>query len=391
MNKTTNFLLFIFSHFQENDGIFLIFLIQAFQPLLVKKLYDPAEHYVGYKKKSVTDTPDDAELRMLVCAHRQGDAMVAIKLLEYSNPTKQSPLSIYGLCLDELISSFTPLLINHQLRQKNTTSEGFARSKPIIDVFKYFELRHMKFAQVNVFTTVSPVKQMHQDICWLSYEKACSIIILPFHKKWNNRGKVISENNELRDLNIDVLERAPCSVGILIDRHGTCNNLSSLFNIASSTLYHVAIVFVGGPDDREALAYALRMAGSPKVQLTVMRLISDEEHDHHRWETMRDNECLRSMRLDVSGRSKIDYVEESVRDGSDTSSVVQSLLRNHDLIIIGRRHETEPEALSGLSEWSVFRELGPIGDLLASEHIFSPISVLVVQQQMTKASLRNSS
>ncbi|KAJ6900078.1 cation/H(+) antiporter 4-like [Populus alba x Populus x berolinensis] len=364
------------------SGIFLVFLLQAFQPLLIKKLYNPADQYIGYQNKSIEKASDDAELQILACAHRQEDAVAAIKLLQYSNPTKQSPLSVYVLCLEELVSSSTPLLINHQLGQK-MSSYKVSRSQPIIDIFKYFESQYKKFVRVNMFTAVSPLKQMHEDICWLSFDKACSLIILPFHKKWNSKGKMVSSNTDTRNLNITVLERAPCSVGILIDRSRT----QGLFSIFLASTYRVAALFFGGPDDREAVAYALRMAGRFGLQLTVMRFITPTtEQVYHDWDYMLNSEFLRNLKLGVSESSSINYKEETVRDGADTSSIIKSMVGGYDLIMAGRRHQTEPQALSGLSEWMDLQELGPIGDLLASEDITSAISVLVVQQQIMKAS-----
>ncbi|KAL9340355.1 hypothetical protein Peur_066574 [Populus x canadensis] len=354
----------------------------TFRPL-VKMLYHPAEHYLSYKKMSVEHASGDAELKILTCAYRQEDAVAAIKLLEYSNPTQESPLSIHGLCLEELVSSFTPLLINHQLGQKNSSSKG-SRSQPIVDIFRYLKSEHKKSVQVQVFTAISPLKQMHEDICWLSFNKSCSLIVLPFHKKWNSKGKMVSNNNDLRNLNIKVLELAPCSVGILIDR-SRAHGLSSIF-ITSAT-YRVATIFVGGPDDREALAYALRMARCPKVHLTVVRFIGHDDHAHQRWQFMIDEDLLRRLRTEMSGGSNINYIEKTVRDGSDTSSTIKSMVGDLDLIMVGRSsHGTESEALSGLSEWTDLPELGPIGDLLASEDTTCPVSVLVVQQQIRKES-----
>jgi hypothetical protein len=237
---------------------------------------------------------------------------------------------------------------------------------------------------VQVFTAISPLKQMHEDICWLSFNKSCSLIVLPFHKKWNSKGKMVSNNNDLRNLNIKVLELAPCSVGILIDR-SRAHGLSSIF-ITSAT-YRVATIFVGGPDDREALAYALRMARCPKVHLTVVRFIGHDDHAHQRWQFMIDEDLLRRLRTEMSGGSNINYIEKTVRDGSDTSSTIKSMVGDLDLIMVGRSsHGTESEALSGLSEWTDLPELGPIGDLLASEDTTCPVSVLVVQQQIRKES-----
>ena len=53
-----------------------------------------------------------------------------------------------------------------------------------------------------------------------------------------------------------VLENARCSVGILVDRgFGGGTHVP-----ASNVSYSVTVLFFGGCDDREALAYGVRMA-----------------------------------------------------------------------------------------------------------------------------------
>ncbi|MFQ6625245.1 hypothetical protein Gotur_006024, partial [Gossypium turneri] len=69
-------------------------------------------------------------------------------------------------------------------------------------------------------------------------------------QKWSLNGSVEAENNVVRNVNCSVLDRSPCSVGILIDR---------------------------GKDDREALTLAKRMARDPRVKLTVIRLIAYQD------------------------------------------------------------------------------------------------------------------
>lgn len=49
-----------------------------------------------------------------------------------------------------------------------------------------------------------------------------------------------------------VLKVAPCSVGILFDR-GIFSDCTHIF--ARSLKINVCVIFIGGPDDCEALAY----------------------------------------------------------------------------------------------------------------------------------------
>lgn len=81
----------------------------------------------------------------------------------------------------------------------------------------------------------------------------------------------------------------------------------------------------------------------------------------------------------------INFIYVTVREGSDTSAIVPSIGGEYDLIMVGRCHENETKVLPGLSERIHSRELGPLGGMLASENIFSLVSVKVVQQQIKKA------
>lgn len=47
-------------------------------------------------------------------------------------------------------------------------------------------------------------------------------------------------------MNLLVLDRAPCSVGILID----CGIMARTSTLSTTRyMYHVAVIFIGGPDD----------------------------------------------------------------------------------------------------------------------------------------------
>ncbi|GLT92905.1 hypothetical protein SLE2022_107170 [Rubroshorea leprosula] len=356
-------------------------LVAAVVPVLVRKLHDPSNTYAGYQKRTILNSCISDGLRVLACAQRQDDALAAIKLLEISNPSKESPISVCGLYLEELKGGSTPLLLNHQLGQKSACSDG-SRWQPIIDVFNYFKLQHKKLVNVQVFTAISPAKLMHEDICWVAFANSVVLIILPFHKKWNIKGMMIADSKDLRTLNSNVLKKAPCSVGILIDRSRA--RFSSI--LASSLSYQVAVIYIGGDDDREALALARRMIGCAAVHITIFRLISLNDDNKKEWENILDLEALREFKYEASKNESITYEDVNVEDGAYTTSFIGSILENDnfDLILVGRRHESSSRITAGLSEWSELPELGPIGDLLVSSDISSTVSVLVVQQQIIK-------
>ncbi|XP_057981058.1 cation/H(+) antiporter 15-like [Malania oleifera] len=360
-------------------SIILYLIIAVIIPRFVRRLYDPSRRYASYQRRNVLCTPKDAELRILTCIHRKDDALATIGLLETSNPTKISPISLYVLHLVELVGRATPLLMDHQQHEKVSSSYG-SNVRHIIDFFNYYKDQHKESLNVQVFTAVSFHKFMHDDICSLAFDKITPLIVLPFHRKWNVKGQVILDDPTLRSINCQVLKKAPCSIGVLVDR---CNSNGPSCVLSSKPLHHVAVLFLGGEDDREAVALGKRMARSPKVQLTIVRLIPMDGGSEDDWERMLNAEALKIAKFETSTSGNVIYKEEMVREGSDTVSIVRSMESKFELIIVGCCHR--PSAITaGLAEWSEFPELGPVGDLLASSDIESTVSVLAVQQQKLK-------
>ncbi|PQP98660.1 cation/H(+) antiporter 4-like [Prunus yedoensis var. nudiflora] len=219
---------------------------------------------------------------------------------------------------------------------------------------------------------------MHEDICTVALDKLVSLIVLPFHRRWSVDGSVESEDHNTRILNCSVLDRAPCSVGILVDR----GHLGQSSIVAPGSSFSVAIIFLGGKDDREALAFGKRMTNDSTISLTVIRLVaSADEVDGSKWDNVLDAEELKGFRYNDVREGFVIYLEEVVEDGPQTALLLRSIVDDYDLIIVGRRFNVNSPQTSGLSEWSEFPELGTIGDLLASPDITCRASVLVVQQQ----------
>ncbi|GFY87596.1 hypothetical protein Acr_05g0012350 [Actinidia rufa] len=141
-------------------------------------------------------------------------------------------------------------------------------------------------------------------------------------------------------MNDNILDMAPCSVAIIVD-HGLLNN--SRPTLATWSPYRAAVFFLGGADEKEALAVRARMAGQPNINLTM-------------------------------------YTEEVAKDGTGTIAAMRSMKDNYELIIVGRRHGKWSPLILGLSGWNEETELGAVGDKLASEDFHGNNSILVVQQ-----------
>uniref|UniRef100_A0A0R0K9Y8 Cation/H+ exchanger transmembrane domain-containing protein n=1 Tax=Glycine max TaxID=3847 RepID=A0A0R0K9Y8_SOYBN len=161
------------------------------------------------------------------------------------------------------------------------------------------------------------------------------LILLPFHK-----------HSTVEGINQNVMHHAPCSVGILVDRgHGWLSKVS----------LRVCIVFIGGPDDREAPGdSSLVGACSFAVEVDTNATTNDEANG------------ILSTVIDSGKEKELD--EEYLDRGS------------YDLYILGHGKGRNFLVLSNLMDWTDCPELGVIGDMLASNSFGYCSSVLVVQQ-----------
>lgn len=148
---------------------------------------------------------------------------------------------------------------------------------------------------------------------------------------------------------------------------------------------------MGGKDDREALAIGKHMMRNQKVRLTVLKLIPGTTVGMTTgWDQMLDTgelkETLRNNNTPLEGEQNfVEYLEETVDDGSDTSRILLSIASTFDLFVVGRSSGMGTDVTRALVEWTEFDELGVIGDLLVSSDFPQRGSVLVVQQQQNVA------
>lgn len=77
--------------------------------------------------------------------------------------------------------------------------------------------------------------------------------------RFHANGTMASTNQAAKISNGNALNKVPCSVAILVVR-GLLN--TSTFFLKNWSSYHVAVLFLGGADDRETLALGVRMAGT---------------------------------------------------------------------------------------------------------------------------------
>ncbi|KAE8668306.1 hypothetical protein F3Y22_tig00112343pilonHSYRG00118 [Hibiscus syriacus] len=292
----------------------------AFSLIMISKGIVEIASYSNMKdmtKRTIMNTKLNQELRMISCIHVPDNVNSIISLLHACCLTRDSFIALDVLHLLKLRGRATPIFIAHDALPK--TKSNCSYSENAIVAFSEFQRNYLEAVSVKVFTAVSPPNSMYEDICKLAMDRLTSFILLPFHR-WCIDGSTESEDQTIRNLNFHILEMAPCSVGILVDVRHNLNSFNFTDKSSSShnsSSYNIAVILMGGQDDREALALAKRISRDESVSLTVIHLKSSNRLDTFRAEIdrMLDEEMLSDIKESV----KSTYLEEQVTDGTESA------------------------------------------------------------------------
>lgn len=383
-----------------NDQTFAIMVLMALFTTfittpVVMAVYKPARRAKKegeYKHRTVERENTNSQLRILTCFHGAGSIPSMINLLEASRGIEKGEgLCVYALHLRELSERSSAILMVHKVRKNGMpfwNRRGVnADADQVVVAFQAFQ----QLSRVNVrpMTAISSMSDIHEDICTTAARKKAAIVILPFHKHQQLDGSLETTRGDYRWVNRRVLLEAPCSVGIFVDRGlGGSSQVS-----AQDVSYSVVVLFFGGHDDREALAYGLRMAEHPGIALTVFRFVVSPERvgeivNVEVSNTNNESQSVKNLKSDeeiISEIRKISSVEESVKfvekrienAAVDVRSAIEEVRRSN-LFLVGRM--PGGEIALAIRENSECPELGPVGSLLISPESSTKASVLVIQQ-----------
>ncbi|XP_021286995.1 cation/H(+) antiporter 18-like [Herrania umbratica] len=356
---------------------------------LVMAVYKPAKRMSKryHKYRTIERKDTNTQLRLLACFHSTRNIPSMINLIEASRGTeKKEGLCVYAMHLMELSERPSAILMVHKARKNGLPFWNKGKQSNSDQVVVAFEtFRQLSRVSVRPMTAISAMSGMHEDICTSAERKRAAMIILPFHKHQRLDGSLETTRTEFHWVNKQVLEKAPCSVGILVDRglggttHISASNVSSI----------ITVLFFGGHDDREALAYGARMAEHPGISLTVIRFLPGPEISgdeivrtdintiSNASEGSTDERALIEFKKKISNERTISYEERVVRNSMETIEVIREFSRCN-LFLVGRMPESQVAAT--LNAKSDCPELGPVGKLLTSPEFSTSASVLVVQQ-----------
>ncbi|KAF5191203.1 Cation/H(+) antiporter [Thalictrum thalictroides] len=237
-------------------------------------------------------------------------------------------------------------------------------------VVAFEDFQQLGNVTIRPMKAISATSDMHEDICSSAENKQAAMVILPYHKEQRLDGTLETIRCDYEDINQRVVEHAPCSVGILVDR-----GLGGRIHLSGSRFYcTVTVLHFGGKDDNEALAYGARMAEHPGINLRVVHFIMDADAAIDQHAVTIINESI--LAETVLNNKSIHYEERKIRNVAEIVSIVREY-SGCNLFVVGRN----PEPLVGLTLSGISNspELGLVGSLLTSSD-FLTASVLVVQQ-----------
>ncbi|KAF7803187.1 cation/H(+) antiporter 15-like [Senna tora] len=373
-------------------------LMTMISSIIINLAYKPTKRYERNKLRTIQNLRLDAELRILACVHNGPNARSMVHLLEGFKASRVSPLHVFVLYLIELTTHGGFLLINH-MEDQNLEPQKLTQTQAELEYISntFDELAEVNDAiRVDTFSVMSSYATIHEDVVSAADEKRTSLILLPFHKQLNAQGsmEIFNSAASYRDINQNMINVSPCSLGIFVDR-----DMGSLFQ----PNFQILTLFIGGPDDREALAVAWRLAAYSGVQVSLVRMLLYDEAaevnqsanvevedqqgmlsqsiDKEKHEEL-DEEYVNSFRLRaMNNEDTITYSEREVHVGEDIPALLNDLDQiGYNLYIVGHGKGRNSMVFSRFLEWCDFPELGVIGNLLVSDNFSSKSSVLVVHQ-----------
>ncbi|CAI0399731.1 unnamed protein product [Linum tenue] len=347
-------------------------------------LYDPTRPYFISKWRTIQHTPPNSELKILLCIHDHETLAGLLNLLEFTFPTQASPLDIYALHIVDMIGRAAPIFIDHAQQRLPTK---YANSYSIHNSLRFYQESKRDLIQLHSFTAIIPKRTTYQDVCEMALTRKSALIIIPFHKKWVETMPDAESGTFTTTVLAKIMDHAPCSVGVLIQK-GEFQN--PMFAISDPYAVHQFIViFTGGPDAREALAYADRMVMNPYVNMMVIRFLAVNNRGDDEMERKLDDGMLQWFMARNEATRRIGYQEIEVNNGEETLASIHALKNiNYEMWIVGRERGINPVLLEGLSNWSNHDELGVIGDYVSSSDFGTVSSVLIVQQQLLRGKER---
>ncbi|KAF2293560.1 hypothetical protein GH714_002820 [Hevea brasiliensis] len=378
--------------------VIVIFFTVVQTPSIVTRIIQRARKRAPTHRRALQWLDPMDELRILFCVHGTHNVPSTINFMEISRGTADPGILVCVTDMVELTDQIAATMV-----QGDGTETVTVTDKQVTDMRDQVTQTIQAYVDgsgggiiLRRMLALSTFNSMTQDICILAENLMASLIILPFHKNQNADGTLDGGNPGFRYVNRKVLRNAPCSVGILVDRGlGLADKIST-----TPRSFHAAVIFIGGKDDREALAYAGRVARHPGVKLTVIRFLLDDNSESNRRtgnyrvnlaeqeaEMKLDDECFAYFYERYVAGGHVSYMEKHMANSAETYATLRSLEGQYALIIVGQGGRVNSILTVGMNDWQQCPELGPVGDVLSGSSFSLKTSVLIIQQHHLKGEL----
>ena len=241
--------------------------------LVVALLLRGHDNFFGQVQTTLEIHDPDEELRMLACVYGPRPLSPILALISALGGSQEALITPYLMHLIELLKKRRTKVSYHELEDDKISDEEDYGGNDVLEINDAVDnFTAETRILVRVSKAVSSSVSLYEDVCDSAEDLRVSIILLPFHKHQRIDGKMDSGKEGIRTTNQKVLRHAPCSIGIIVSRGvDGVPGFSQL--LGSETVQHMATLFFGGPDDREAIAWSRRIATHPRINLTVIRFL----------------------------------------------------------------------------------------------------------------------
>ncbi|PAN20227.1 hypothetical protein PAHAL_3G393600 [Panicum hallii] len=360
-----------------NDETFAILVLMALITTfittpVVMAIYKPARRGPPYKNRAVERANPNDEFRMMACFHSTRNIPTIINLMESSRGKRKRGITVYAMHLVELSERSSAISMVHKARRNgmpfwNRRCNGDGDVDQLVVAFETYQ--QLSRVSIRAMTAISDLHTIHEDIVTSAHQKRAALIVLPFHKLHQMDGHMESLGDQYQHINQRVLHHAPCSVGILVDR-----GLGGAAQVAASDVsYTIVVIFFGGRDDHEALAYGMRMVEHPGIALHVLRFSPQSDAG----DRATDDAFLEDFRTNVAnGNESVQYEEKQVGGRAEVIEAFKAAGRCN-LFLVGQGAPCTPLADRSTDDCP---ELGPVGSYLVLPEFSTVASVLVMKQ-----------
>jgi len=340
--------------------------------------------------RTIQNLKPNTDFNIVSCVHTDQHVHSMIALTEACNPTRESPIYVYVIHLIELSGKSTPILLPMNKNNRKSVSVNYPNTNRIFRAYENYSDNSSGPVNVLSYVNVAPYKSMHEAVCNLAEDNSVHLLVIPFHQNDQSVGTHLTST--FRVLNANFAANSKGTLGILVDR------FSALSRSISKFYFHVGIFFIGGKDDREALALGIRMLERGNTRVTLFRfalpgkgdsgflIFGGVENEEDRLESTLDESLIDEFlakndhSIDVVN---VVYHEIVVEDCIKVLEAIREMQNEneYDLVMVGKRHsmgDFREEEMSNFMDNS--DQLGILGDMLASNEFCEGKTPVLVMQ-----------